>query len=65
MLAKVLTQVILQLVMMIPKGISILYRKHSEHQARKKQNEELRKKAQKVEDAKNHDDVRTAADDLP
>lgn len=65
MLAKVLTEVILRLVMMLPSGINWVWKKISESRRRKKQHEELKKVAQKVEDAKTHDDVRAAADELP
>ena len=65
MLAKVLTEVVLRLVMMIPSGVSWAWKKFSESRARKKQHQENQQKAKKVEDAKTHDDVRTAADDLP
>jgi hypothetical protein len=65
MMAKVLTEVILRLAMMIPSGVAWIWKKASAYLARRKQHKELQEKAQKVEDAKTHDDVRAAADELP
>lgn len=62
MWAKVLTQVIIQLVSSFA---SWAWKKSTSYFERKKRVEETQETAQKVEDAKTPDDIRAAADDLP
>lgn len=59
---KIIAQVIVALV---SKLASVIFSSLKKALARKKQEKVLEQKAQKVEDAKSHDDVRIAADDLP
>lgn len=65
MMTKVLVEILWRLVMLIPSGVSLAWKKFNERRSRQKKHKELEQKAQKVEDAKTHDEVRVAADDLP